>query len=107
LLRYIYQEDRFINGLLVKEGYARVFEKYRNDTKRYEQLKTEEKEVLENHQGVWGCSPPFQGCLYVGSKNSKTYHDPNCKYAKKIKPENLRCYHSEEEVKELKKSTCK
>lgn len=107
LLRYVYKDDQFINGLMVREGYARVFDKYQNDTKRYQQLKEEEKPVQEQHQGVWGCSSLSQGCLYVGSKNSKTYHDPTCKYAKRIKPENLRCYTSEEEVQGLKKSRCK
>ena len=107
LLRYVYQDEQLLNQALVREGYARVFDRFQNDTKRYDQLKQEEQTIQAQNKGVWGCSHQTQGCLYVGSKNSKAYHDPDCKYAKKIKPENLRCYQSDEEVQGLTKSKCK
>lgn len=37
-------------------------------------------------------------CLFVGSKNSNKYHSPSCSYAKRIKPENVVCFHSKEEA---------
>src|SRR3989344_761915 len=36
-LRYIYLNETMINGDLVEGGYARVYDKYSYDTKRYEQ----------------------------------------------------------------------
>lgn len=40
-----------------------------------------------------------QTCIYVGSKNSNKYHLPTSSYAKRIKPENLVCFSSQEEAK--------
>ncbi len=54
-LRYVYVNDSFVNGILVKEGYARVYDKYKHDTKRYSQLKGLEKIAIENGLGVWSC----------------------------------------------------
>ena len=106
LLRYVYTEGIFVNTLLVKEGYVKVYDKYANDTKKYTFLKQEENIAEDQKLGVWSCRNASKDCLYVGSKNSKLYHDPECKWAKRIKPENRICYKSEEEVKELKKSDC-
>ncbi len=106
ILRYIYIDNLSVNSYLVENGYARVYDKYKDDTKRYEELKKVEIIAIQNDLGVWSCSDNKEGCLYVGSKNSKVYHDPDCKWAKRIKPENLVCYKSEEEVKDLEKSEC-
>jgi len=107
LLRYVYIENILVNAFLVENGYARVFDKYKYDTKRYEELKNLENTAKNSKLGLWGCEDNKKDCLYVGSKNSKTYHKPNCKWAKKIKPENLICYKSESEIKDLKPcNTC-
>ncbi len=37
-------------------------------------------------------------CVYVGSKNGSKYYPPTCSYAKKINPENLRCFSSDEDA---------
>lgn len=98
MLRYIYLDDALVNSILVEEGYAKVYDKYKDDTKRYEELKESEAEAAEKNLGVWSCKDPKEECLYVASKNSKTYHTPDCKWAKKIKPENLICFKSKEEI---------
>ena len=38
-------------------------------------------------------------CVFVGSKNSNKYHLPGCRYAKRIKPENIVCFSSAEDAK--------
>lgn len=100
-LRYVYVDNIMVNSLLVEEGYAKVFDKYKEDTKRYEELKKIEDTAKSNKLGLWSCENDKKDCLYVGSKNSKTYHNPDCKWAKKISPENLVCYKSDLEVKDL------
>lgn len=106
-LRYVYSGGLMINSFLVEEGYAKVFDKYKEDTKRYEELKKIEETAKAKKLGVWNCEDKNQECLYVGSKNSRTYHKPDCKWAKKIKPENIICYTSELDIKGLKPcSTC-
>lgn len=49
------------------------------------------------------------GCAFVGSKNSDKFYVPSCQWAKRIKPENLVCYKSEQEAldKGKAKSDCK
>lgn len=37
-------------------------------------------------------------CAYVGSKKSTKFYAPTCAWAKRIKPENLACYQSEQEA---------
>lgn len=44
---------------------------------------------------------------YVSSKNSKVFHSPQCRSAKRIKPENLVGYNSKEEVIQAGKRPCK
>lgn len=97
-LGYLYVNDTFVNGYLVQNGFVKVFDKYRNETRLYDYLKEIEEEPQNKSIGVWSCTDPKEGCLYVASKNSKVYHKPDCKWAKKIKPENLICFHSEEEL---------
>lgn len=101
LLRYIYVNNLLINSFLVKEGYAKVHDKYDYDIKLYKELKEVESTAKNNKLGVWGCKNPKDNCLYVGSKFSKIYHKPECKWAKRIKPENLICFKSKEEAEDL------
>ena len=101
LLRYVYVNETglvFVNGILVEEGYARVYDKYKSDTKRYDELKKFESKAKENNLGVWNCVDNKKDCMYVGSTNSDKYHTPDCKFAKKIKAENLVCFNSLEDA---------
>ena len=55
LLRYIYVDDILVNKVLVEEGYAKVYDKYKDDTKRYKELKLSESIAKANNLGVWNC----------------------------------------------------
>jgi hypothetical protein len=44
---------------------------------------------------------------YVSSKNSQVFHTPQCRSAKRIKPENLITYSSREEAIKAGKRPCK
>ena len=44
---------------------------------------------------------------YVSSKNSQVFHNPNCRSAKRINPENLVGYNSKNEVIQAGKRPCK
>lgn len=102
-LRYVYLNSIPVNKYLVQEGYAKVFDKYKDDTSKHAEFKEVEKLANQSKLGVWSCTDNKQDCLYVGSKNSKTYHKPDCRFAKKILPTNLVCYKTEAEIKELTK----
>lgn len=45
-------------------------------------------------------------CAFAGSKNSTKYHKPTCQWAKRIKPENMVCFKSEEEAKSRGYNPC-
>ena len=104
LLRYVYINNNLVNGILVEQGYAKVYDYYQNDTSKYYQLKRIEDSAKTSQLGLWAC--PEKPCLYIGSKNSKKYYQPGCKYAKRIKQENQLCFTSEEEVKSMIKGNC-
>lgn len=55
-LRYIYVGDLSVSSYLVEKGYAKVFDKYKDDTKKYDELKEVEKIAIANNLGVWACS---------------------------------------------------
>src|SRR3989344_303129 len=105
-LRYVYLNESensemvLINEILVEEGYARVYDKYKSDTKRYEQLKILERNAIEDKLGVWSCIDNKENCLFVASTDSDKYHTPDCKFAKKIKAENLVCFRTLEEAED-------
>jgi micrococcal nuclease len=101
LLRYIYVDDIMANSVLVLNGFAKVYHKYKEDTSRYEELSKLEKIAIEKNLGLWNCKDTKEDCLYVKSKNSKTYHKPGCKFAKKINPENLICIKDIKEIEGL------
>jgi endonuclease YncB( thermonuclease family) len=53
LLRWIYLEDgTFVNGKIVKDGYAQVYEKF--PVSKLEELRNYQKEARENNRGLWG-----------------------------------------------------
>lgn len=99
ILRYVILNDENINILLVEQGYAKVYDKYKDDTKLYEELKEHEQIAISKKLGVWSCTDNFDTCNYVASKNSDKYHTASCKYALKIKPENQVCYQTQEQAK--------
>ncbi len=55
LLRYVYIDNTLVNSYLVEQGYAKVYDKYKYDTKRYYELKRAELNAINNHLGVWNC----------------------------------------------------
>ncbi|MBW2975208.1 thermonuclease family protein [Candidatus Woesearchaeota archaeon] len=52
LLRYVYAGNTFVNGELVKKGYARVY-RYPPDTKLCSHLETLERDAKNNNLGIW------------------------------------------------------
>ena len=97
-LRYVFVDDLLVNEELVRGGFAKVYDKYKDDTRMYERLKDVEFLAARELVGVWGCVDPRADCAFVASKNSEVYHESHCKAAKKIKVDNLICIDSVEEA---------
>ncbi len=60
-LRYIYYRDLNINFILVKEGFAKVYDKYKRSTKHYSELKELEEEAKLAKKGIWSCEKSLEG----------------------------------------------
>lgn len=53
LLRWIYLEDgTFINGKIVRDGYAQVYERF--PVSKLDELRAYQREARENNRGLWG-----------------------------------------------------
>jgi micrococcal nuclease len=53
LLRYVYLEDgTFVNGKIISEGYAQVYEKF--SISKLDELRKLQREARENNRGLWG-----------------------------------------------------
>ena len=53
LLRYVYLEDgTFVNGKIVQDGYAQVYENF--PVSKLEELRKYQQEARENKRGLWG-----------------------------------------------------
>ncbi len=55
LLRYVYVGNNEVNVILVEKGYARVYDKYAYDTKKYKRLKDIETLAVREGRGIWSC----------------------------------------------------
>jgi len=55
LLRYVHSNEGEINFILIQEGYAKVYNKYAYDTKKYSEMKRAEQAAKTNKLGVWSC----------------------------------------------------
>ncbi len=53
-LRYVYANNTLVNGNLVAQGYAKIYN-YSRDTAHQEDLRFLEKKAMEQHLGVWTC----------------------------------------------------
>ena len=125
LLRYVYVDGKFINEIMVEEGWAEAYP-YEPDTKYKTEFASAETEAKNKNLGVWQVGEIVEeeeeteeqteqeetqtgdsdctslGCdestKYVGSKESDKYHYCDCRWAKKILEENLICFKSKEEA---------
>lgn len=107
LLRYIYYpKGNLVNKILVEEGYADAYDKYKDDTKRFAILDAAEQRAKKSNLGMWACEDTTSDCLYIYSKNSNKYHKPDCKWVKRISIDNQVCIETQEELAELNLEPC-
>lgn len=111
LAAYVFVDKTFVNGELVRQGYAEV-----TDTKPDCQLKEfflkQQTRAKDEELGLWADMnaqsvppivrpTPLARALpdsYVGTINSNIFHHPDCQWAKKIKAENRLVYTSRDEA---------
>ena len=59
-----------------------------------------QNEPLEGIESTFSSEKEVDNCLYVGSKTGSKYYPPTCSFAGRVKPENLRCFASDDDAVE-------
>jgi micrococcal nuclease len=87
LLAYVFVKNTFVNGELVKRGYARAMIKPPN-VKYKDLLIKYQNEAMSKEIGLWQEKKTDTASSYVGNKRSYVFHLPDCSYAGKIPEKN-------------------
>ncbi len=88
-LAYVIVDGELVNGLLLKEGYAR-YNDYGNKLKYEDYLKKMERKARVHGMGIWeGKSMAKPPTYYVTGKNGKYYYTPDSADAAKISKKSL------------------
>lgn len=86
-LAYVFTENGiFVNQALIENGYA--FYLYKQSNLKYHDMfiKTQ-RQAIASKKGIWEY-PEKKSQLYIGNKNSKRFHLPDCPFGKKTNPKN-------------------
>lgn len=120
LLAYVFIDELFINGELIKRGYARADVKEPN-TRYAELFKEFESEAKEKKLGIWSLEnkasdivqrTPYQEDYifqneYVASKKSKVFHYKQCPIIEAISESNRIYFNNYEEAIASGRTPCK
>ncbi len=87
LLAYVFVKNLFVNGELVKHGYAKVMIKPPN-IKYKDMLLSYQQKAMDEEKGLWQEKKKDTESYYIGNKRTYTLHRPSCKFASKIPEKN-------------------
>jgi micrococcal nuclease len=87
ILAYVFVKNLFVNGELVKRGYARAMIKPPN-VKYKDLLIKYQNEAMSKEIGLWQEKKTDTASSYVGNKRTYVFHRPDCPYAGKIPEKN-------------------
>jgi micrococcal nuclease len=88
LLAYVYVKDLFVNGELVRLGYARAMVRPPN-VKHKDLFLKHQNEAMAKEAGLWQEKKQDTESSYIGNKRNYVFHRPSCKFGQKI-PEKSR-----------------
>lgn len=105
---------KMFNAVLLLEGYAQVMTVPPN-VKYAEYFREYQQEAMEKSVGFWGLEIKEEtpgsfkeaSDSYIGNKNSKKFHFPDCQWAEKIAPGNRVYFKSREEAIKAGYEPCK
>jgi micrococcal nuclease len=83
LLAYVLLADgTFVNGELVRQGYAHLLRKQPN-LRYWEQLLALQRQALKEKKGMWSLPVVKPEKFYIGNKRSWIFHRPHCQFGRK------------------------
>jgi len=106
--------SKMFNAVLLLEGYAQIMTVPPN-VKYVDYFRTYQQEAREQNKGLWeleinkneNSQVTGEPEYYIGNKNSKIFHRPDCEWAKKIAPQNKVIFKSKEEAIKAGYRPCK
>jgi micrococcal nuclease len=106
LLAYVFIEDLFVNGELVKRGYAKAMVRLPN-LKYRDILLNYQKEAIDEGKGLWQERKKETESIYVGNSLTYILHRPSCKWASKISDKNRIVLYNSIDATRIGYSPCK
>ncbi len=81
-LAYIFLEDRFVNGEIVRRGAAHAY-RWEPNTKYHAKLVELQQAARRDGFGIWSLPPPPASKVYVAAKAEHMFHRPECASARR------------------------
>jgi len=106
LLAYVFVKDVFVNGELVKHGYAKAMVKPPN-LKYRDALLNYQKKAMDEERGLWQEKKRESESSYVGNKRTYVLHRPSCKLVAKISEKNRIIFRSRMDAIRIGYSPCR
>ena len=106
LLAYVYVKNLFINGELVRLGYARADVRPPN-VKNRDLLLRSQKEAEERYAGLWQETKGETEPYYLANKRTYVFHKPSCPLANKIPEKNRIVFRSRTDAIRIGYVPCK
>ena len=83
LLAFVFLEDgTFVNGKLVRQGYAHLLRK-QPKLRYWERLLSLQRRALQEKRGIWSLPVVKVEKYYIGNKRSWIFHRPHCRFGLK------------------------
>ncbi len=83
LLAYVFLADgTFVNGKLVRQGYAHLLRK-QPKLRYWERLLALQRQALKKKKGMWSLPVVKPEKFYIGNKRSWIFHRPHCQFGRK------------------------
>ena len=83
LLAYVFLADgTFVNGELVRQGYAHLLRK-QPKLRYWERLLALQRQALKEKKGMWSLPVVKPEKFYMGNKRSWIFHRPHCQFGRK------------------------
>jgi len=83
LLAYVFLADgTFVNGELVRQGYAHLLRK-QPKLRYWQRLLALQRQALKEKKGMWSLPVVKPEKFYIGNKRSWIFHRPHCQFGRK------------------------
>jgi micrococcal nuclease len=106
LLAYVFVKDVFVNGELVKHGYAKAMIKPPN-VKYKDMLISYQKKAMDEERGLWQEKKRETESSYIGNKRTYLLHRSSCRLVSKISDKNRIIFRSRMDAIKIGYSPCK